>query len=115
MRRLRIHTGGLAIASITWHEALFGLYRMPQSTRRGQVRDYLLDVIGPSIPILAYDKAAAEWHARERARLIARGHAPSFPDGQIAAVAKVHELTIVTANVRDFEVFDGVTVENWKT
>jgi tRNA(fMet)-specific endonuclease VapC len=70
-------------------------------------------VVAPSIPILPYDEAAADWHARERARLLSEGRKPPFADGQIAAIAKVHDLAIVTANVRDFEAFEGITVEDW--
>jgi tRNA(fMet)-specific endonuclease VapC len=114
MRRLRVHTGRIAIASTTWHEALFGLHRMPSGERRQQVQDYLFDVVAPSIPILSYDEVAAEWHARERARLISQGQNPPFADGQIAAVAKVHDLALITANVRDFQVFEGIAIENWQ-
>lgn len=34
-------------------------------------------------------------------------------DGQIAAIAKVHGLVLVTANVKDFERFDGLEVDHW--
>ncbi len=114
MRRLRTHTGQIAIASTTWHEALFGLYRMPEGKRRQAVHDFLFNVVAPGVPILPYDDAAAEWHARERARLAAEGHTPPFSDGQIAAVAKAHGLTLVTENPRDFESFAGVTIERWR-
>ncbi|MGE0281434.1 MAG: type II toxin-antitoxin system VapC family toxin [Rhizobiaceae bacterium] len=41
----------------------------------------------------------------------ARGHQPGFPDIAIAATAKVHGLTVLTANVRHFEPL-GVPVIN---
>lgn len=63
--------------------------------------------------ILPYDEAAADWHADERARLAAIGLTPPFADGQIAAVAAVNGLVLVTANVADFRHFQGVTVEDW--
>jgi tRNA(fMet)-specific endonuclease VapC len=62
--------------------------------------------------VLPYDEHAASWHARERARLTKRGKPPSFVDGQIAAVAAVNGLTLVTRNVRDFVAF-AVRVESW--
>lgn len=114
MRRLRIHAGRLAISSITWHEALFGLHRMPDGKRKESVMDYLFNVVAPGVSTLAYDAAAGEWHARERARLAALGHTMPLADGQIAAVAKVHGLTLVTENPRDFELFEGVTIESWR-
>src|SRR2546428_68996 len=57
---------------------------------------------------------AAEWHARERARLASIGRTVPFADGQIAAVARVNDMVVVTANVGDFEVFRGVEVEDWR-
>ncbi len=36
-----------------------------------------------------------------------------FVDGQIAAIAKVNDLIIVTANVSDYQTFSGLTIENW--
>ena len=65
------------------------------------------------MPILDYDREAAEWHASERARLTASGEMPAFVDGQIAAIAVVHDLTLVTLNVRDFSRFDRLTVVSW--
>jgi len=53
------------------------------------------------------------WHAVERARLAARGETPAFVDGQIAAIARVHDLTLVTFNVSDFRRFDGLAVVSW--
>jgi tRNA(fMet)-specific endonuclease VapC len=63
--------------------------------------------------ILPYDERAAEWHAKERARLTVLGQIPSFVDGQIAAVAKVNGLILVTRNTPDFEKFSGLKLENW--
>ena len=65
------------------------------------------------MPILPYDSAAAEWHARERARLAARGETPPMLDGQIAAIAAVHGLIVVTSNTADFNRFADLRVESW--
>lgn len=114
MDRLRDHWAESAIASVTWHEALYGMRRLPSgSQRRLEVQEYLLDVVGPALPVLEYDAAAADWHAEERARLTRGGRTPSWPDGQIAAIAAVRGLTLVTANVADFSAFLGLSVEDW--
>ena len=68
------------------------------SRRRDAIERYLEDVALASFPILDYDRAAAEWHARERVRLETAGKTPPFIDGQIAAIASVHDLVLVTAN-----------------
>ena len=85
---------------------------MPRGKRRSEIEDYLTRVVRLLYPILPYDEAAASWHASERVRLERRGKTPPFVDGQIAAIAAVRDLTLVTANVEDFEAFD-VRVERW--
>ncbi len=65
------------------------------------------------MPILSYDAMAAEWHARERARLSHLGQPASSVDSQIAAVAAIHDLILVTRNVRHFRAFEGLRVEDW--
>ena len=65
------------------------------------------------IPLLPYDANAAKWHAEERARLVTIGKTPSFADGQIAAIAKVNNLILVTNNVSDYADFLELKLENW--
>jgi hypothetical protein len=66
------------------------------------------------IPILSYEKSAAEWFAHERASLAQIGHrSPSYSDGQIAAVAAVNNLILVTRDRADFAHFTGLRLENW--
>ena len=102
-----------AITSVTWHELLYGLYRLPESRRKKNLSDYLTHVIQEKMIILPYYHTAAGWFAAERARLTALGRIPSYPDGQIAAIAKVNHLILVTRNVSDFADFEGLTIENW--
>ncbi len=111
--RLKEHKTELATASVVWHEAWFGCRRLPVSTRRAAIETYLLNVVGRTIPILPYDEAAAARHAVERARLTALGRPPVFSDGQIAAIAAVHGLILVTMSFSDFIHFEGLSIEDW--
>jgi tRNA(fMet)-specific endonuclease VapC len=113
LRRLRDHQDEIATASVVWHELRFGCYRLPRSARRTAIEEYLNEVVAPSIPILPYDVGAADWHAAERARLTGMGRTPPFADGQIAAVAKVNDLVLVTANLADYATFQGIRVVDW--
>jgi tRNA(fMet)-specific endonuclease VapC len=96
-----------------WHELTYGCKRLPRGKRREAIETYLQDVVLASFPVLAYDEDAAHWHGIERARLEGLGRPAPFVDGQIAAIAYVNELTLVTVNVKDFARFKGVHVENW--
>jgi len=113
LERFRQNLEESAIASVTWHELLYGLYRLPESRRKQNLSDYLTQVIQANMVILPYCDAAAGWFAAERARLTALGRMPSYPDGQIAAIAQVNHLILVTRNVSDFTDFAGLTIENW--
>jgi tRNA(fMet)-specific endonuclease VapC len=113
LERLKAHGVECAIAAPVWHELTFGCRRLPRGKRRSVVEAYLRDVVRGSFPNLAYDEAAATWHGEERARLESLGQTPPFVDGQIAAIAKVHGLTVVTLNDKDFSGFKGLDVENW--
>lgn len=101
-----------AMASPVWHELTYGCRRLPKGKRRNALDAYLREVVGGSFPILPYDEAAAAWHGEERARLESLGRPAPFVDGQIAAIAHVHGLILVTANPRDFDAFKGLRVEN---
>jgi len=111
--KLRQHRDEIAIAAIVWHELLFGCHRLPPSAKREAIQRYLDQVILPSMSILPYDQRCAEWHAAERARLAAVGKTPPFVDGQIAAVAAVNGLTLVTRNVAHFAHFQTLRVIDW--
>ena len=58
---------------------------------------------------------AAQWYGEERARLVRLGRTPPFVDGQIAAIAHVHGLEIVTVNLEDFGDFEGVGAVDWRS
>jgi tRNA(fMet)-specific endonuclease VapC len=107
------HDGELATCAIVWHELCYGAARLPVSRKRQAIELYLEHAIRGVLPILPYDAEAAAWHARERARLARRGRPPSAADGQIAAIARVHELVLVTVNTRDFRRFEGLSLEDW--
>ena len=113
LERLGSRGGTMAIAAPTWHELRFGCERLARSRRKQQIEDYLATVVQVEFPVLPYDGAAAAWHARERARLRARGQTPAFVDGQIAAIATVNELILVTANRADFAGFESLQTEDW--
>lgn len=111
--RYRLHEREAGIASIVLHELLYGVERLRPGRRRDSLARYMTDVVERSLPVLPYDRAAAQWHAAERARLEQMGRTPSFADGMIAAIAATRGLILVTRNTADFEAFNEIHIENW--
>jgi tRNA(fMet)-specific endonuclease VapC len=110
---LLAHRHVVCTAALVLHEMCYGLARMPDGRRKQALTRYLEQAVQQRLTILPYDSEAALWHAEERARLAAQGRTPPFIDGQIAAIAMVNHLTLVTRNTDDFADFVGLTVENW--
>lgn len=104
----RLHT-----ASVVIHELRFGVQRLPKGRQRARLDSYLQGVLASGLSVLAYDTTAALWHSDQRASLEAHGVKPPFADGQIAAIAATQGLVLVTRNISDFEVFDGLQLLNW--
>jgi tRNA(fMet)-specific endonuclease VapC len=102
----------MATAAPVWHEIQLGWLRLPPGKRRRAI-EAIVEAMAAALVILPYDTGAAAWHAQERARLSRMGKAPPFVDGQIAAIAAVHDLVLVTRNIRDFSGFTGLELESW--
>jgi len=113
LARLERHASEWAIAAPTWCELIFGAERLSRSKRREIVDAFVARLASSSVEVIPYDAEAAAWHARERARLEATGKPRPLVDGQIAAIAAVDDLTLVTRNIRDFAPFRGVRVVDW--
>jgi len=113
LAELREHGGQCAICAPVWHELHFGVRRLPRGKRRTSLEAFLEEVVRATLPILPYDERAAAWHGIERARLERAGRTAPFVDGQIAAIAVVSGIPLITANPADFKWFKGLTVQNW--
>ena len=79
----------IVTAAPVWHELQFGCYRLPPSRKREIIASFLNDIVRRTMPILPYDDRAAEWHARERARLSSRGLTPSHVFHKLNKAGKV--------------------------
>lgn len=115
MEKLREYSSLCSTSATVWHELLFGCVRLPSSRRRHDLEDYLKQLQRSQLPILPYDRVAARRHAELRAEMQSQGHGCGQADGEIAAVAMVHQLVLVTNNIRHFEMIPGLILENWFT
>jgi len=112
LHKLEVCQLEIVTASIVVHELIYGCLRLPESRKREVLWNYIQESV-LSLPVFNYDRDVAEWHARERVRLTKIGKTPAFADGQIASIAHVNNLILVTNNVADFQFFDGLRIENW--
>jgi len=83
MRRLERHKDELVIASIVWHELVFGCERLPPSEKRTQLEVFLSELANSSMLIIPYDAEAAAWHGRERA---------DYPDWDLHRLSRMGRL-----------------------
>jgi tRNA(fMet)-specific endonuclease VapC len=89
-------------------ELYFAAYASRRQVQNLQSINRLLD----HIPLLGFDVIAAEEYGRIKAELKAKGRPIPGTDAQIAAVARLHDL-IVLSNDRHFEYVDNLRVESW--
>ena len=67
--------------------------------------DRWIDEVSVVFPVIALDTRIA----REGARLMTGKSEDLFEDAMLAATARIHRLTVVTRNLRDFALFDVPT------
>jgi tRNA(fMet)-specific endonuclease VapC len=113
MAMLEKHQDEIITAAPVWHELQFGCERLPKSHKKDIIASFLVNIVKRTMLILPYDKKAAEWHAKERARLSSKGITVSFVDAQIASIAGANDLILVTRNIVDFKPFSKLILENW--
>jgi tRNA(fMet)-specific endonuclease VapC len=107
---LALPTGGWCISAITRSELRFGVELLrPHATRLERIVDAFLD----AAPAAPWDRAAADMHARVRARLQNAGTPIGAFDEMIAAHALALDVVLVTDNERHFHRVEGLAVENW--
>jgi predicted nucleic acid-binding protein len=88
-----------------------GAARLPKGRRREALERYHA-LVRTSFPMLGFDEATATWAGREDARLAKQGIAVSCEDLQIAAIAAVSGLTLVSADSA-FRRFGDLTIVDW--
>lgn len=110
----RLHEAACVTSSVVYLELWSGVELLGDTARGRYLRDGYTRMFGlGGLQALPFDTEAAHWLAGERARLAAIGRPPPLLDAQIAATAATRNLTLVTRNTRDFECFDGLSLENW--
>ncbi len=109
VRRLRpLQVGDCCISIMTLSELRFGALKLA-SARLSQQIDQFVDLV-PAIP---FQQPAELAYASLRVALQMAGKPIGPVDLFIAAHALSLDLTLVTANIREFSRVPGLRVENW--
>lgn len=103
--------GGQFTSSISYGELVFGARKI--GARGERILRALLDTVLPNIPILPFDRAAAESYGQIRAELERAGTPIGDAGTRIASIALARNFTVVTGNVRHFQRVPSLSVENW--
>ncbi len=104
------------ISVLTLGEIRFGIERLPNaSARRGVISQWVHDTLLPTFGnrILAFDAEAALVWGSIVAASLGRGLTIPTVDAQIAATARVHDLTLVTRNTRHFAATGVRIIDPW--
>jgi tRNA(fMet)-specific endonuclease VapC len=105
------YSGRLHIPTVVLGELYTGAYHGSNTIPLLQkIADLLNDV-----HVLDFDKACAEEFGKVRGNLLRRGVTVPTADQMIAAVALVHDLTLVTHNTADFQRIPGLRLDDWLT
>ncbi len=100
------------LSIITLHELNYGLKLLPKGNRRSQLENSIAIFIEQySSFIIPIASEEAEISATLRAKARQAGKPCHLADSLIAGTAKVHHLTVVTRNEKDFKYF-GIEVKN---
>ncbi|PKQ15127.1 MAG: VapC toxin family PIN domain ribonuclease [Actinobacteria bacterium HGW-Actinobacteria-7] len=102
----------LFVSVITASELLHGVHRAASPEQRAN-RSAFVEWVLERVSVLDVDLATARAHARIGADLRAAGTPIGKHDSWLAAVCIAHGLSMVTANVREFERVPGLSVETW--
>ncbi len=101
------------ISELTVMELLYGAARGDEKNRENNMRNaYLIEnkiFENRIIPV----RVAFERFAIEKAKLKAIGKLIGEVDTLIASTALVHEMILVTRNVKHFDRIEGLQLENW--
>jgi tRNA(fMet)-specific endonuclease VapC len=100
------------LSVITASELLHGVHRAAQPKQRAR-RSAFVEGILERFPLLQVDLATARARAQVRADLATAGTSIGPHDLWLAATCIAHGLTLVSANVREFERVPGLQIETW--
>lgn len=100
----------LVMSSVVLGELLVGVRKAGLEEQERRIRD-----VSRQMPLVGINQAEAAEYASIRVDVEQRGQLIGPNDLWIAAQARANNLTLVTANEREFARVPGLRVENWES
>lgn len=100
------------LSVISASELLHGVHRAIDPAIRAR-RLAFVEAVLARFPVLEIDLETARTHAALWSTLAGKGEMIGVHDSWIAATCMAHNLTMVTANTREFNRVPGLRLENW--
>lgn len=99
------NTTQLYVSAVTIAEISYGLHVLPNGKRRILLEQAFDSAISEAFKqrILPFDERSAHIYGNIMGERKKFGRPMSICDGQIAAIALVHEMAIATRNIKDFQ------------
>jgi toxin FitB len=106
----------LFTSSITVAEILYGIARISDGKRKQGLLDLATLMFEEDFAgrILPFDTEAAVHYAGLAAESEAKGKVVDMADGQIAAIAALHDAKVATRNVRHFDYLGVPVINPWE-
>ena len=112
---LEVNEPAIAVPTIALAELRYGIARLPDGRRRsGLLRFWHATCAQFRGRIFSFDERAAERYGDVAADAERAGRRLNIQDGQIAAIALVHGMSVATRNVGHFEAAGVVIVNPWE-
>lgn len=110
LRRIQSHNpSDIGLSSIALHELYYGAFKSSRREQSVAVVDAL------RFEVLEFDGEDSR-HAGEIRAALANSGTPIGPyDVLIAGQARARELTLVTANIGEFQRVEGLSVDDWSS
>ena len=106
----KLHPSEIVICSVVKSELFAGAYK---SKNKGKTLDKLNFFFSP-LKSLPFNDEDAEAYGKIRAELEKKGTPIGPYDLQIASIAVLNNLTLVTHNKREFRLVEGLNIEDWE-
>jgi predicted nucleic acid-binding protein len=111
----RYDAAELHITSITLVELHYGLQVMPAGRCRENLTKRAALILSTFADrVLAFDAAAASHYVEIATKYRTLGHVVPIFDAQVAAIALSRQATVMTRNIRDFEISQVPVIHPWE-